>query len=192
MAVLLRALRALFPLLRLRAWVLSAMIILGVLTALSEGLSISLFTLLQSQLGTGAGGIIGSMTAFFNGIPADRRLLWVGVSLLLAVMLKNALSYGYSVLSQWISASISHRLRCEILRQLLNVGQSYLDTHDSGKLLNTLSSDTWRVTSAFQVFASVIINVCMTLILSMMLLLISWKLTLITCFLSHGGAIRSR
>jgi hypothetical protein len=58
MAVLLRALRALFPLLRLRAWVLSAVIILGVLTALSEGLSISLFTLLQSQLGTGAGGII--------------------------------------------------------------------------------------------------------------------------------------
>ncbi|MBV8174392.1 MAG: hypothetical protein JO207_02635 [Verrucomicrobia bacterium] len=90
MAVLLRALRALFPLLRLRAWMLSAMIILGVLTALSEGLSISLFIpLLQSQLGTGAGGIIGSMTGFFNGIPADRRLLWVGVSLLLAVMLKK-------------------------------------------------------------------------------------------------------
>ena len=37
MAVLLRALRALFPLLRLQPWLLSAMIILGVLAALSEG-----------------------------------------------------------------------------------------------------------------------------------------------------------
>jgi ATP-binding cassette, subfamily B, bacterial MsbA len=184
MAVFLRALRALFPLLRLRPWVLSAMIILGVLTALSEGLSISLFIpLLQNQMGTGIGGIIGSMTALFNRIPADRRLLWVGVSLLLCVVLKNALSYSYSLLSQWVNASISHRLRCGVLKQLLNVGQSYLDTHDSAKLLNTLSSDTWRVTAAFQVFASVIINVCMTLILSMMLLLISWKLTLITGFL---------
>ena len=40
MAVLLRALRALFPLLRLRAWMLSGIILLGVLAALSEGLSI--------------------------------------------------------------------------------------------------------------------------------------------------------
>ena len=184
MAVFWRALRALFPLLHLRPWVLSAMIILGVLTALSEGLSISLFIpLLQSQIGTESAGIIGSMTALFNGIPADRRLLWVGISLLLCVVLKNVLSYSYSLLSQRVNASISHRLRCGILKQLLNVGQSYLDTHDSGKLLNTLSSDTWRVTSAFQVFASMIINVCITLILSMMLLLISWKLTLITGFL---------
>jgi hypothetical protein len=61
MAVLLRALRALFPLLRLRAWVLSAMIILGVLTALSEGLSISLFIpLLQSQLGPEPAGLLGA------------------------------------------------------------------------------------------------------------------------------------
>ena len=51
MAVLLRALRALFPILRLRAWVLSGMIILGVLVALSEGISISLFIpLVQDQI----------------------------------------------------------------------------------------------------------------------------------------------
>ena len=43
MTVLLRALRALFPLLRLQPWLLSGMIALGVLAALSEGLSISLF-----------------------------------------------------------------------------------------------------------------------------------------------------
>ena len=52
MAVLLRALRELFPVLRLRAWMLSGMIILGVLAALSEGLSISLFIpLVQNQIG---------------------------------------------------------------------------------------------------------------------------------------------
>ena len=60
------------------------------------------------------------------------------------------------------------------------MGQSYHDTHDSGKLLNTLATETWRVSSAFTVLASVIINICMTLILSILLLLISWKLTLIT------------
>src|SRR6516164_2287731 len=116
MAVLLDALRALFPLLRLRPWVLSVMVILGVLTALSEGLSISLFIpLVQSQMGTGNAGMIGTITTVFRGIPAETRLLWIGLTILLCVILKNVLSYSYSMLFQWVNASISHRLRCGIL-----------------------------------------------------------------------------
>src|SRR4029077_538604 len=181
MIVLLRALRALFPLLRLRSWVLSLMIVLGVLTALSEGLSISLFIpLVQNQIGTGSTGMIGEMSALFRGIPAETRLLWIGLSILLCVVLKNVLSYSYSLLFERVNASIGHRLRCGILHQLLSVSQSYMDSHDSGKLLNTLGTDTWRVSSAFTVLAEMIINVCMTLTLSFLLLLISWKLTLIT------------
>ncbi len=181
MAVLLRALRALFPLLRLRRWMVSVIIILGVLTALSEGLSISLLVpLIQNQMGTADAGVIGRMTALFQGIPADRRLWWIGVSILMLVVLKNILSYSYSLLFQWVNASISHRLRCGIFHQLLSVSQSYLDGHDSGKLLNTLGTDTWRVSSAFAVLANMIINACMTLTLGSLLLLISWKLTLIT------------
>jgi subfamily B ATP-binding cassette protein MsbA len=181
MIVLLRALRALFPLLRLRPWVLSVMMLLGVLAALSEGLSISLFIpLIQNQMGPGNTGTMGRLSALYQGIPAETRLLWMGLSILLCVLLKNALSYSYSLLFQKVSASISHQLRCGILHQLLSVGQSYLDTHDSGKLLSTLATDTWRVSSAFTVLAGMTINVCMTLTLGLLLLLISWKLTLIT------------
>jgi ATP-binding cassette, subfamily B, bacterial MsbA len=181
MVVLLRALRALFPLLRLQRWMLSAIIILGVLTALSEGLSISLLVpLIQNQMGTANAGIIGRLTGLFQEVPAQTRLWWIGLSILLCVVLKNILSYSYSLLFQWVNASISHRLRCGIFHQLLSVSQSYLDAHDSGKLLNTLDTDTWRVSSAFAVLANVIINACMTLTLGSLLLLISWKLTLIT------------
>jgi ATP-binding cassette, subfamily B, bacterial MsbA len=181
MTVLLRALRALFPLLRLQRWMVSVIIILGVLTALSEGLSISLLVpLIQSQVGTANAGVLSRMTALFQGIPAEGRLWWIGLSILVLVVLKNMLSYSYSLLFQWMNASISHRLRCGIFHQLLSLSQSYLDGHDSGKLLNTLATDTWRVSSAFAVLANVIINVCMTLTLGSLLLLISWKLTLIT------------
>ena len=181
MAILLRALKALFPLLRLQRWMLSVIIILGVLTAFSEGLSISLLVpLIQNQMGTADAGVIGRMTALFQGIPAGKRLWWIGVSILILVVLKNILSYSYSLLFQWVNASISHRLRCGIFHQLLSVSQSYLDANDSGKLLNTLGTDTWRVSSAFAVLANMIINACMTLTLGSLLLLISWKLTLIT------------
>jgi ATP-binding cassette, subfamily B, bacterial MsbA len=181
MAVLLRALRALFPLLRLRVWVLSGMIILGVLAALSDGLSISLFIpLVQDQMGTQTAGATGRLAALFQGIPTEHRLLWIGFSIFVCMVLKNVLSYSYSLLFQSVNSSIGHRLRCGILRQLLSVSQSYLDTHDSGKLLNALATETWRVSAACTVLASVIISVCMTLIFSILLLLISWKLTLIT------------
>src|SRR5260221_10226540 len=167
MIVLLRALKALFPLLRLRPWVLSVMMLLGVLAALSEGLSISLFIpLIQNQMGPGASDIMGKLGALYQGVPQETRLLWLGVSILLFVVLKNVLSYSYSLLVQKVSASISHRLRCGILDQLLSVSQSYLDTHDSGKLLSTLGTDTWQVSSAFTVLAGMAINVCMTLTLS--------------------------
>jgi ATP-binding cassette, subfamily B, bacterial MsbA len=181
MIVLLRALKALFPLLRLRPWVLSAMILLGVMAALSEGLSISLFIpLIQNQMGSGASEMMGKLGALYQGVPRETRLLWMGLSILLCVVLKNVLSYSYSLLMQRVSASIGHRLRCGVLHQLLSVSQSYLDTHDSGKLLSNLGTDTWRVSSAFTVLAGMAINVFMTLTLTILLLLISWKLTLIT------------
>ena len=179
MGVLLRALRALFPVLRLRPWVLSGMIVLGVLAALSEGLSISLFIpLVLGQMAgqTGAGN--GRLNALFQGIPSEQRFLWIALSIFLFMVLKNVLIYSYTLLFQSVNASIGHRLRCAILHQLLSVGQSYLDTHDSGKMLNTLATETWRVSSACTVLAGMVINLCMTLIFTILLLLISWKLSL--------------
>src|SRR6201984_3246531 len=181
MVLLLRALKVLFPLLRVRRWVLSVMILLGVMAALSEGLSISLFVpLIQNQMSSGADEMMGKLGALYQGVPGERRFLWMGLSILLCVVLKNVLSYSYSLLMQRVSASIGHRLRCGVLHQLLSVSQSYLDNHDSGKLLTTLGTDTWQVSSAFTVLAGMAINVCMTLTLTVLLLLISWKLTLIT------------
>jgi ATP-binding cassette, subfamily B, bacterial MsbA len=181
MIALLRALKALSPLLRLRRWVISVMIVLGLLAALSEGLSISLFVpLIQNQMGSGPDELMGKLGGLYQGVPLETRFLWMGLSILLCVVLKNALSYSYSLLMQKVSASIGHRLRCGVLHQLLSVGQSYLDTHDSGKLLSTLGTDTWQVSSAFTVLAGMAINVCMTLTLTILLFLISWKLTLLT------------
>jgi ATP-binding cassette, subfamily B, bacterial MsbA len=181
MGVLLRALKALLPILRLRVWVLSGMIVLGVLVALSEGLSISLFIpLVQDQMGTQTAGVTGRLTAFFQAIPSQHRFLWIVLSIFLCMVLKNVLSYSYSLLFQSVNSSIGHRLRCGILHQLLSVSQSYLDTHDSGRLLNVLATEIWRVSAACTVLASVIIGVCMIVIFSILLLLISWKLTLIT------------
>ena len=182
MLVFLRALKAMLPTLGLpRWWVLLLMLFLGLLTAWSEGLSIwLLIPLVQNQVGATNPAGVGRFATLFRGIPAEQRLVWIGLCILFCILLKNALSYSYSVLFQRVNHSISHQLRRGIVHQLLSVGQSYLDTHDSGKLLNTLGNETWRASSAFTVLANMIINVCMVVTLGVLLLVISWKLAVIT------------
>src|SRR6516162_1293082 len=95
MAILLRALRALFPVLRLRAWVLVSMIILGVLAALSEGLSISLFIpLVQDQMRTQTAGVAGRLAALFQGVRLGQRFCGLGCSIFRCMVLKTCLSYS--------------------------------------------------------------------------------------------------
>lgn len=179
----LRALRSLLPLLRLKRWVIGIMLILGLLTAISEGLSISLLIpLLQSHLGMASSGLSRMLAAPFRGIPADQRMVWIGFAMLACLLIKNVLTYTYGRMLQHVNASIGHRLRCGLLQQVLTVDQSYLDSHDSGKMLNTLGTEVWRVTSAFALLASFAINACMTVILTSLLALISWKLTLLAGF----------
>jgi len=181
MKSILGPLRELLLVARIRPVHLGLLIILGLLTAISEGLSITLIIpLIQSQTGTGSNEIASRLSDLFSIFPEDQRLFWISASLLACILLKNALSYAYNLFFQWTNGTIGHRLRSRILRQLLSVGQSYLDSHDSGALLNTLGGETWRVTAAFSIFASSIINVCMTVILTVILLVISWKLTLAT------------
>lgn len=168
------------PVLRLRPWVPPVLVFLGLFTALTDGISTSLIIpLVQNQSASGGSGGLRFINVLFERFPAEQRLWWIGGSILLCVVLKNALSYSHSLLFQRVNASVTHRLRCGILHQLLNVSQGYLDAQESGKPLNTLLSETWRVSSAFALIAGEIINTCMILIFSILLLLISWKLTLI-------------
>ncbi len=181
MLAFLRTLKALLPTVGLpRWWVLLLMLFLGLLTAWSEGLSIwLLIPLVQNQVGVTNFGGVGKLALLFGGMPVEQRLLSIGLCILFFIVLKNVLNFCYSILFQRVNHSISHQLRSGIVQQLLSVGQSYLDTHDSGKLLNTLGNETWRASAAFTVLASMIINVCMVLTLGILLLVI-WKLAVVT------------
>ena len=103
----------------------------------------------------------------------------IAACFLAGVALKNALSYSYGLLSRWLNAAISHRLRSGILNQVLSLSQLYLDAQESGKLINTLGSETWRMASALSTLADMLINLCMVLIFGALLLAISLKLALV-------------
>jgi ATP-binding cassette, subfamily B, bacterial MsbA len=180
MSAILRALRLLWPVLRLRWWMLALLTLLGLLTALSEGFSISLIIPLLASGTEGAQQNTNYWFArLFSPFSGAERTMIIAVCFLAGVALKNALSYSYGLLSGWLNAAISHRLRSGILNQVLSLSQLYLDAQESGKLINTLGSETWRMASALSTLADMLINLCMVLIFGALLLAISLKLALV-------------
>lgn len=156
------------------------LVCLGLLAALFEGLSITLVVPLISGQSLPQGGLLGWVTGLFAELPSDRRVVVIVAVILTGIVLKNFLSYAYAALFSWMSTGIGHRLRCAILAQVLGVGQSYLDAQPAGRLVNTLGTETWRVVSVLSTLAEALINLCMVAIFGMLLLALSWKLTLVS------------
>jgi ATP-binding cassette, subfamily B, bacterial MsbA len=180
MLAILRALRLLRPLLRLRWWMLALLILLGLLSAISEGFSISLIIpLLASGAESAQQNTNHWFARLFSRFSGNQRVMMIAACFLAGVVLKNALSYAYGLLARWLNATISHRLRSGILAQVLSLSQLYLDSQESGKLINTLGSETWRMASALSTLGDMLIDLCMVLIFAVLLLSISLKLTLV-------------
>lgn len=180
-----KAIRILLPLLKLYSWGIPAIVTLGILSSLSEGLGISLFIPLLQGLEQGksqfvSGNLLVSfLNQIFTAVSPDKRLLIIAMCIFGSILLKSCLSYSNAILLSWLNSRISHRLRSGIFKQLLSVGYSFLETHEPGKLMNTLATETWETARALRVLVSLIINICTIVVFVILLLLISWQLTLL-------------
>ena len=178
-----KAIKALLPLVKIYPWAIPVVIVLGILSSLSEGLGISLFIpLLQNWQQTSSqvsnNNFFASwLNSIFGNISDSQRLLIIAVCILGSVLLKNCLSYIGNALFSWFNSQIGHRLRCNVFKQLLSVSYSFLEVQESGKLMNTLATETWRTSQALSVLISMIINICTISIFTVFLLLLSWQLT---------------
>ncbi len=175
----------LLPLFKLYPWAIPGIVTLGFLSSLSEGLGISLFIpLLQSLNQTNsqaASGneLIGSLNRLFGDVSPNNRILIIALCILGSIFLKNCLSYSNAILFSWLNSRISHRLRSGIFKQILSVSYSFLESNESGKLINTLATETWQTSRAIGVLVGLIINVCTICVFVVLLLLLSWQLTLL-------------
>lgn len=180
-----KAIRTLLPLLKLYPWGILGIISLGSLSSLSEGLGITLFVPLLQSLGQATNPAVSEnffidfLNQAFIHIAPDKRPLVIALCIFGSVLLKNYLSYSSAVLNSWIYLRISYQLHSKVFQQLLSVSYSFLDSHQLGKLLNTLHTQTWEAVDATSTFVELSINVFKILVFVILLLLTSWKLTLL-------------
>jgi len=179
------ALRMLLPLLKHYPWAIPAIITLGILSSLSEGLGISLFipflhSLEQTTSQSGSKNLlIGFLSQLFVHVPPNDRLLIIPLCILGSVIIKNCLLYSNTILFSWLNWRVSHQLRAGIFRQLLSVSYSFLDCNQSGKFLSTLDKETWQTSQAMACLVGLITSACTIIVFVILLFLIAWKLTLL-------------
>ena len=181
------AIATLFPLLRLYPWAVPLVVGVGLLASLSEGVGISLFipflqSLDQSGSFDAASGnlLVETLNRLFAGVPSNQRLVVIPFAIWGSIVLKNGLLYVNGLLFSWLNWRISHRLRSSVFRQLLTVEYGFLERYQTGQFLSILNNETWQTTQALATLVALIISVCTIVVFAVFLLLISWRLTLLT------------
>jgi subfamily B ATP-binding cassette protein MsbA len=180
-----KTIRSLIPLLRLHKWRFGAIVILGLLQSFSEGVGIGLLIPLLSGLVSGpqlqprGQWLVSKLGSLFQSVPPDRRLMVIVVCVFGAVLANALLSYVNHVLYGWEDGNIAHSLRRRIFQQLLTVHFGFIERDRSGHLLNLLASDTWRVRDALGILVSLMITTSTVAVYVGLLLLMSWRLTLV-------------
>jgi subfamily B ATP-binding cassette protein MsbA len=179
----LQTIKKIVPLLRLHEWGFPAIIALGIIRSLTEGIGIGLFIPLLNGLISNpqAPGrsqwLVKQMDGVFQGVPAEKRMAVILLCLFGAVVVTAALGYLHHLLFAWLDGNIAHDLRRRIFRQLMTLSFGFIDRRRSGDLLNVLASDTWRTSEALKIFVSEIITISTIAVYVGLLLLMSWRLT---------------
>ncbi|WP_083276905.1 ABC transporter ATP-binding protein [Sphingobium phenoxybenzoativorans] len=167
-------------------WQIAALLALGFLSSIADGLSISLLIPLLSTLfhsaelvGSDEGPVAEALGKVANLAGTENRLELIAGLIVALVTLRAIITFLNGQLVTWLSGRMSMSLRAQIHASLLGVDYEFICLTDNGKLINTLDGESWKVTHAiFSVF-DLFTNICMILAFTCILILISWPLTLI-------------
>lgn len=173
-----------------------AIIGLGALSSLAEGFGISLFIPLLHGLGQTAFDtdtgiwLADTLARLFNRVARADRLMVIAGCIFGVILIKALLSFSAATLFAWLDMHVSHRLRSSLFERILKVEYGFIEASPSGSLFNTLSTETWRTSDALKTLVDLIVSVCMIGVYSALLLLISWKLTmLVIVFMAMVSAV---
>lgn len=116
----------------------------------------------------------------YGGNPSDRLLRFCKV-LILLIVVKNLFGYLQTYFTEYLEQKVLYAVRRDIYAHSLVLPLSYFDREKSGHMISKITHDVTMLRGAvIGVAASVLRNVLMTAIAVLIILLVSWKLTLLT------------
>jgi len=185
------------PYLRRHAWAAPVLLVFGFAAAIMETLGVGLSALFlfavlgqTEQLAEG-GGFLAAVYARFAGV-FDGSAVAIAMVFLAIIAAKAALIYAYQVATAVAMNRIAQDMRDKVHEIYVTVGYRHIQEREPGELINTLSTETWRVGDAAYSVGRIGVNLCAVAVFGAGLLVLSWQiaLTAAVCALASFGLLR--
>lgn len=112
---------------------------------------------------------------------AKARLYRFCKVLLILVLIKNLFGYAQTYFTEYLEQKVLYRIRKDVYSHIQNLPLSFFDKEKAGHIISRLTNDVNMLRGAIiGVVASIIRNMLMTFIAVLIILLVSWKLTLVS------------
>ena len=165
-------------------WVVPLLVLLSLLAALAEGIGIGLLIpLLDTMTGdspsTPSGPLAEAMQNFAPWAEGGERILLLALGVLTVIACKTVIVVANTALATRVNGRIVHELRTRLCRQLLDVSYAFFASREQGKLLDTVQTQTYRTSEALTYLVTMIASASMIAMTLVLLLFLSWRLTLI-------------
>jgi subfamily B ATP-binding cassette protein MsbA len=121
---------------------------------------------------------------------AKSRLLRFCKVLLLLFIFKNIFAYVQTFLTIYLEQKLLYRIRKDVYAHIQNLPISYFQKEKAGHIISRITNDVTMLRGAvIGVASSIIRNGLMTLIALFIILMVSWKLSLLTLILIPSNAV---
>ena len=165
--------------------ILSILISLG--AAMFEALTVALIIpLLESINGQGSSKLgypFSLISNYFDGISTIGRVQLVAILLVIFTVIKNYLIYLSGIISGKMQISVINKVRLDCYKQILTVNISYIHSKKDSDLFTIIADHTrWSAQIISQIIP-LFPQIFSAFILVVMLVAISWKLTLFALFM---------
>ena len=165
-------------------WLIPLLVLLGLLAFLFEGIGIYLLMpLLQTLSGTagaaGSTGRVGAATRWTADLPQGQKVAALVGAIVGCILLKGLTALASQMAQAYAGARFGHDIRVSTFRVILGADQGFLDVQPPGALLNTLATETWRLSQGLQALSWLILNACAVVIFLGLMLVLSWQMTLV-------------
>lgn len=164
-------------------------IVLGFSGAIFNGVSTTLIVpvvltfLGQDMQVMAAAPLIDAMLSPFESVPEDYRLGVMAGAIVLAITLKNVMTYSGNLVGGALGRSLVIDLKENGVQLLLDVDLDYFAKMRVGDILARLSTEVGRTSSAISTLIRIVIVSITLLVYAVILISISWELTLASILL---------
>lgn len=164
-------------------WTVPIITLLAIAIGLLDGLGVSLLvpflsTFAKSSPASGVG-VLALLQTFGESYSRNGRVILICLTIFGCICLKSLLQVAANLTASWIDGHVGHDIRSAISSRLHGAEYEFFLSQDSTRLVNIFTNESWKASDAVRLVLTRIASSAAVAVIGTLLLLVSWRLTLI-------------